>query len=201
MIPQIKKLKDRQESIDLLSDKLVKFGMPRHCGMCAWLKASRIILSRFKFLVLVMLLCAFYFAPIAFSQDADNAIPPPPVELQFSIDNPPAGIGEVKLKLSLKALEDMHADISCLLPEGIEFVDNGSTNLRPSDEVKILDGDKPVFYPEAAELFVGPMVAGTTKEFSFSVRINNKGVYKLIARAQAMAIWGIKEEVLVIEIN
>lgn len=104
MIPQIKKLKNRQGLIDLFSDKLsgipriknrgslpdaemrllafipglkpgdfcegIKLGIPRHRGrckkfsacsksdpekMCAWLKASRIILARFKTPVFIFL--------------------------------------------------------------------------------------------------------------------------------------------------
>jgi hypothetical protein len=70
MISQTKKLRDRKEIADLVSDKLIKLGMPRHCGicdkfsacsgsdpekMCAWLKASRIILARFKTPIFIIL--------------------------------------------------------------------------------------------------------------------------------------------------
>lgn len=71
MISQSKKLKTREEVIDLVAEKFMKQGMPKHCGecgklnacsktdpekICMWLKASKLILARFKALLLVFFL-------------------------------------------------------------------------------------------------------------------------------------------------
>jgi hypothetical protein len=152
--------------------------------------------------VVAIVLVVFFVCVHSYAQEAGTTEPlSPPVEIQFNLQNSPVVGGEAKLKLTVRPLQDMHADISCLLPEWIEFVDDGTVNLRPCDENKIFDGGESVVYPEAVELFVGPLAAGTIKVFSFSVRINNKGIYRLIARVQALAQWGVKEEIFIIEVN
>ncbi len=64
MIQKIKNIKDRREFVDLLADKFIKLGMPRHCGMCKkfvlctdgdadeiclWLKKNKTFFKRLLF--------------------------------------------------------------------------------------------------------------------------------------------------------
>lgn len=129
----------------------------------------------------------------------NEGIPPPPVEVQFSLVNAPSVGADTLLKVKVKALEDIHVDISCLLPEGIEPIQERGVTVRPYEDVGgILGQQYQTIYAEALELWVGLLKSGTTQEFVFRVKIPDKKKYDLIARIEALAKWGVREEVLAV---
>ncbi len=124
---------------------------------------------------------------------------PPPVDINFTLENIPSVDEEVVLKLTVTPLEDMHADISCLLPEGIQLVREQGIMVLPARDRYFPDtSQEKTLYFEAIELYVGPLQANTTKEFTFRVIIPDNQIYELIARVEALAKWGVREEVLMI---
>ena len=125
----------------------------------------------------------------------------PPVDIEFSVGNI-SGVGEeVELKIKVTPQEDMHVDISCLLPWGIEPIRERGVMVRPYRSREPYDIEREMRYMEAIQLWVGPLEAGVTKEFSFRVVIPDKERYEFIARVEALAKWGVKEKVFGIEIK
>ena len=144
------------------------------------------------------------FLSQGFTQDigtSSGGLQPPPIDIAFTLENSPQAGQEAVLKLKVIPFEDMHADISCLLPEGIEPVREAGVMVRPYEEKHWRNRQQQPSHIEVVQLWVGPLTAGTTKEFVFRVKVPDKERYELIARVEALAKWGIKEEVLVIEIK
>lgn len=150
------------------------------------------------FLVTGVIWAIFSFC--AFTQEGGGPLPPP-VEIEFTTENTPRVGEEVTLRLKVTPLEDMHADISCLLPEGIRPIREKGIIVRPCMDREWHRREQQTRYMEAVELWVGPLEGGITKEFVFRVVIPDKERYELIARVEALAKWGVKEEVLVIDIE
>ena len=125
---------------------------------------------------------------------------PPPVNIEISMRTISKVGGTVELKIKVTPEEDMHADISCLLPEGIKPVREKGVIVRPCMEREGLDLQQQTRYMEAIELWVGPLEAGATKEFSFQVLIPDKEKYEFIARVEALAKWGVKERVFAVQL-
>jgi len=166
---------------------------------------------KFRKIVLCTLsvtLCSALFVINSAAQSAVTGGPlPPPVEITFITQNAPAVGEDIQLILQVTALEDMHADIRCLLPEGVEGVMQPELMVMP-----VMGGGAPLFLPPDADmstlpqyteeiiLFTGPLVAGEIKEFTFSVKAHESGHYELAARVQAMAKWGSIDEPLILDI-
>lgn len=126
---------------------------------------------------------------------------PPPVEINFSIGTIYRVGEEVELKIKVTPKEDMHADISCLLPWGIEPVREEGLMLRPYIGRYPPDIQRQSRYRQEVALWLGPLAGGIAKEFSFRVVIPDKERYEFIARVQALAKWGLKEKSLIIDIQ
>ncbi len=126
----------------------------------------------------------------------------PPVNIEFTLENTPSVGEEAVLKLTVTPLEDMHADISCLLPEGIEVGREQGVMVRPymgmGLEEPLFHEQEQIIYTEVIELYVGLLKANITKEFTFRVIISDNQTYELIARVDALAKWGVKQKNLVI---
>ena len=56
-------------------------------------------------------------------------------------------------------------------------------------------------YHLAVGLRHGPIKAGETKEFTFNIKVANKGAYTLICQVQTPGKWNVKEEPLTLNIN
>lgn len=126
---------------------------------------------------------------------------PPPVDIKLAMVGAPR-IGEkTEIKLTVTPLEDMDADISCLLPQGIEPIREEGIMLLPYRERYIYDIQREMEYQYAVGLWIGPLKAGITKEFTFHIIVPDKQLYQLIAHLEALAKWGAKEDVLVIDIE
>ncbi|MFH1622390.1 MAG: hypothetical protein ABIA97_04635 [Candidatus Omnitrophota bacterium] len=129
----------------------------------------------------------------------------PPLDIAFTLDNTPQVGGEAVLKLIVTPLEDMHLDISCALPDGVMPVMESGIRLQPYENRDINNMEAPTIYQpmckEVVGLWVGPVAAGQTKEFVFSVTITESGNYEFVAVIEALAKWGIKQEVLIINIE
>ncbi|MEK6714495.1 MAG: hypothetical protein AABY43_00405 [Candidatus Omnitrophota bacterium] len=145
----------------------------------------------------------FFFGPV-WNITAGAAEPlPPPVNIEFTTENAPSIDTETVLKLKVTPQEDMHADISCLLPEGIEPIRKEGIIILPYDDRGqfFSDGPNQPVYTQKIELWVGPLETGIAKEFTFRVIISDKNKYELIAVVEALAKWGIKEQSLVMDIE
>lgn len=137
------------------------------------------------------------------AQGAESAVErplSPPVNIEFSIDSTPKLGEEVTLRLTITPLEDMHAEISCLLPEGVEVIREKGIMVRPYRE-RFHTAQKLPMYRQAVVLSVGPLKGGITKEFVFRAKVSKVGQYELIAQLKALAKWGVKEEFLVLNIE
>ena len=150
------------------------------------------------FLFIFLLSLPIYFVSFVFCQDVENSMLPPPVEIQFSLENVPTAGDEAILKLKVTPLEDMHVDISCLLPVGIESVQGYGMAIRPYENSQGINLEREMIYREVIGLWTGPIKSGDIKEFSFRVKVLDKEKHELIARVEALAKWGIKEEILTI---
>ncbi|TBR18799.1 hypothetical protein EPO66_01135 [bacterium] len=160
---------------------------------------SLLFLSLFLLGIISALPSSIIFAQIPGS--SDSGIPTPPVNIIFTTQNTPQIDVETTLILKVTPLEDMHADISCFLPEGIEPVRENGILARPyANRQQHNQGQQPR-YRYAIELWVGPLSAGITKEFTFRVKVPDNKRYELLARVEALAKWGVKEEPLVINIE
>ena len=124
----------------------------------------------------------------------------PPVDITFTVGTIFRVGEEVELKIKVTPQEDMHADISCLLPRGIEPVREEAVIVRPYRGRYPHDIKRRTNYMEAVALWTGPLEGGRTKEFSFRVVIPDKERYEFIARVQALAKWGVKEKSVIIDI-
>jgi hypothetical protein len=134
-----------------------------------------------------------------------GGILPPPVDITLTTQNIPA-IGEaVTVVLRVTPLEDMHADIRCLLPEGVKPVMDPGLMVHLYEDRYLQSEQAFASYPpvqrEVIGLWVGPLPAGETKELVFRVTITEAGTYEFTAVVEALAKWGIKEETLSININ
>ena len=130
---------------------------------------------------------------------------PPPVEISLTMENTAVAPGDdIVLHLEVTPLEDMHLDIRCVLPEGVVPAIDPGIMIQPyMGRSMFLDDpftDMPV-QRDSVVLSVGPVVGGQMKEFVFRVTIPAAGSYEFIAVVEALAKWGIKEEVLVIGVN
>jgi len=158
--------------------------------------------SIYIFSIAATWIIAFFFASVC-SIRADSVEPlPPPVNIEFTTESTPAVNTETIFKLKVTPQEAMHADISCLLPGGIEPVrDEGIMALPYEDSYPFPNTESQPIYTQKISLWVGPLEAGITKEFTLRAIIPDKNRYELIARVEALAKWGIKDEILVIDIK
>lgn len=162
-------------------------------------KRSLRIESIIAVLLLFSLFCQVY-------ADASSGPQPPPVEISLTTENINVAPGdEVVLHLKVTPLEDMHLDISCVLPEGVMPVMVPGIMLRPYMERDMHRFDDPFMgmpmQRDAVVLSVGPVVGGQMREFAFRVIIPETGNYEFIAVIEALAKWGIKEKNLIIEVK
>ncbi len=163
-------------------------------------KTSSLIFLAFFVLGIILRI----FSSIGFAQTpvtSANAPQPPPVDIVFTAVNTPIAGQELILTLKVTPLEDMHADISCLLPEGVEPIREDGIMVRPYMDRQPHNQEQQIRYRYAIGLWVGPLTANTAKEFTFRVKASDKGNYGLIAHVEALAKWGIKEEPLAINIE
>ncbi|MGE5279452.1 MAG: hypothetical protein ACM3L6_01740 [Deltaproteobacteria bacterium] len=150
-----------------------------------------------KFILLALLfLLSVIYVPFADSQEEADSILSPPVDIQFTFENTPMVEGEALLKVTVMPQEDMHVDISCLLPEGVEAVLNQGVSVRPHEESHGIDSDLSFSYKDEIILWVGPLKAGEPKEFLFKVKFLGSQNHELVARIKALAKWGVKDQVL-----
>lgn len=120
---------------------------------------------------------------------AEDGLLPPPVDVQFT-ESRDAGQA---LRLSVTASEAMHVDISCLLPEGVALTTQEGVALRPCDE-GAADPSQTDTCREAVVLWIGPLAAGEKKEFLLGVKVLDQKSHVVVARIQALARWGLREE-------
>lgn len=124
---------------------------------------------------------------------------PPPVDIEFTSEGV-SGMaeGELLIKVTVTPQEDMHADIRCLLPEGVEPQDAQGMMVSPSDESRFLDIPSDILYHQVIGLHVGPLKAGISKEFSFRIKITDHEQHELIVIVEALAKWGMKTQRLTV---
>lgn len=146
------------------------------------------------------------FFPSTFAQEGGGPLPPP-VEIEFTAENTPIVGEEVTLKLIVIPLEDIHADISCLLPEGVRLVEEGVTVCRhnPHDDIgRYLYGfdiEDRLRYTREVQLWSGPLEGRITKEFFLQVVVPDKKRYELIIQVEILGEWLVKEKSVVIDID
>lgn len=166
-----------------------------------------------KFILVCLVLTCLFFSVSVFAQDKPL---PPPVDISFNFEGIPQIGKEVGIKVKVTPKEEMHAEITCFLPAGLEAItDKKDINLRhvrdeePYGQRYIKDNrekvrgnkDKKQIKPTALCLWLGPIKANETKEYIFQVKIPDSQRYEIVCRAQAMAKWGFKDESFVIDLN
>ncbi len=132
-------------------------------------KTSSLLLL--AFVVLGIILTIFSFTGFAQNSGTnDNSPQSPPVDIVFTSVNSPVAGQELTLTLKVTPLEDMHADISCLLPEGIAPIREDGIMVRPYMDRQPYNQEQQVRYSYAIGLWVGPLTANTAKEFTFRIK-------------------------------
>jgi len=160
--------------------------------MCQQLKYFLLIFSSAFFILT-------FLPSSARTQSASGPLPPP-VEIILTHKNISESISEITLRMT--PLEDMHVDIKCLLLEGLEGIQGNNLMIMPYIEEMPGSGmASGVNYMESVGLLVGPISAGVTKEFVFTVKENKKQAHEIIVHVQALAKWGIKEENFIINVQ
>ncbi|MEW5759110.1 MAG: hypothetical protein AB1755_06595 [Candidatus Omnitrophota bacterium] len=165
-----------------------------------------------KFLQLIFLLMLIFVIlfPIVFAQEVKTQEIkttfkkplPPPVEIMFFMKSIPKVGEELTLKMRVIPLKDMPAEISCFLPEGIKPVREKGVTVQSYGKRNGHKKERKMKYRYAMGLWIGPLKAKVTKEFYFRVIILDKGKYELIACVDVLlAKWGVKEEILKINIK
>jgi hypothetical protein len=151
-----------------------------------------------KIRIAIILLTLLFLGKVV---EAGDGLSPPPVDVQFSAQKAEGTPEGLTLKLTVTPLADMHVDISCLVPRGVELLTEEGLSLRPYEDEAGADPARESVYREAVVLWVGPLSAGETKEFLLSVRVLDEGKREIIARIQALAQWGLREEILTIGVS
>jgi hypothetical protein len=157
-----------------------------------------------KSLKLLICLGSVFVGSSAFGQPNSGPLPPP-VNIEIATASVPKTGEEIELIIKVTPQEDMHADISCLLPEGVEPIREQGVRIMPFRENQMPINRRQLMrrmnYRFSAGLWVGPLPANQTKEFVLRVNIANPGNYELICRVDALAKWGEKEKIFTINVN
>lgn len=122
---------------------------------------------QFLGIAFVSMMIAGLIVPMVFAQsdDIERSGPlPPPVDIEVTTENTPQVNQEVTLIIRVNPLEDIHADISCLLPEGVNVVRHEGIMVQPCMDRYQPEDTAEKRYNEAVGLWVGPMQANTVKE-------------------------------------
>lgn len=158
------------------------------------------IISNLTRLFLLEVIILTVISSYVFAQETGGP-PPPPIDVKITAENIPQVGEEVKLKIEVIPQEDMHIDIRCLLPEGIRLVEKKGFMVRPCIGRERYRKETQTRYREAVGLWVGPLEGGITREFVFRVMIPDKKRYPFVVCVDALARWGSKEEILIIDIE
>jgi hypothetical protein len=119
----------------------------------------------------------------------------PPVNVEFKLMNTPQVGGDAEIKLIVTPQEDMHIDISVLVPEGLKARPEDGFPIMPQNNASM----NPVSSKSSAELinfWVGPVKAKDTKEYVFHIKISEQGKHSLVAQIRDLMQYGVKQEVL-----
>ncbi len=136
------------------------------------------------------------------SNSTDPNLPsPPPVTLVYSVAGTPQAGTPIAINVKVTPQEDMHLDINCLLPQGVEPVYEPGVRIIPYAEKYTSDTISRRGYLLMAGLWTGPLSAGVIQEFTFHVTVSQKGSYKLICLADALAKWGQQEADYTLNVN
>jgi hypothetical protein len=108
---------------------------------------------------------------------------------------------ELELKITVIPEEDLTAEITCLLPDGIEIVRQKGLIIMPYRHRGWPVTQEPQrIYNQALRLWAGPLKAATPQEFAFRVVILQKTTYEFIARVSGLGEWGVKEKAYTITV-
>ena len=120
---------------------------------------------------------------------------PPPVDI--TIQKTFLSGGEIEITATIIARQDVHLDMSCLLPEGVKVIAERPV-LLPGGMSSLGNPFQPGVqrYPRALWLWAGEMKRGHRRELSFRVKVTDGKSHQLAVRAKALAEWGIKETVV-----
>ncbi len=124
---------------------------------------------------------------------------PPPVEITM---NASVDADDITIMIEITPLEDMHLDLSCMLPLGVEPVISSEINLRSIEPSAISIKERiENNYRNSIVLYVGFLPANKTATYQFKVKVSDNKEYKLIAITQALSKWGAKQETMQIGIR
>jgi hypothetical protein len=126
---------------------------------------------------------------------------PPPVDITITApDNPQVG-QEIPITIKVTPQADMRGDISCLLPKGVQPIHEKGIHIRPYHQRGLPDMERQKQYRFSLDLSRSLLKAGETKEFSFKVKISQKGSYNLRCVVNSQPKLGEKSAILTVNIN
>lgn len=124
-----------------------------------------------------------------------------PVNIEFAIENTPRVNEEISIKIRVVLLENMHADIGCILPNGVHLVGGPEVRLRSySDQRPYAEQDAYRLNAEAIELWVGPLLAGEVKEFTVRMIISSEGHHDLVVIVEDLEKAAVKEVIIGVDV-
>jgi len=127
--------------------------------------------------------------------------PQPPVDIQFNVKEAPQIGKELEITVSVISEADINAEITCLLPDGIEIIRQKGLIVMPYRErgLSPAQGSRRA-YSRMLRLWIGPLKAAIPQESLFRVVIPQKSTYEFIARVAGLGQWGVKEKTYTITV-
>lgn len=148
---------------------------------------------------ILLLIFTLFSSSILFAQGI--SLPQsPPIDIELTANTSLQANGQVEIRVKVTPQEDMHAQISCLLPKEAKLLKEKGVMLSLYHDKYGYNQQRQSQYRYAARLWVGPLEKGKTKEFVFHINISN-GRYEFITVIDALAKWGTKEKSLVVDLK
>ena len=128
-------------------------------------------------------------------------LPVPPVTLEYSLSGTPQAGTPIAITIKVTPQADMHLDINCLLPQGVQPVIEQGIRIAPYREKFTPNPERQQNYYLGANLWVGLVKAGETKTFTFHITASKSGSYNFICLTDALKQWGQKELDFTVDVN
>jgi hypothetical protein len=123
----------------------------------------------------------------------------PPVDLDIFYQETGSSGNEVEIFFEITPREDLHLDISCVIPEGVEPELTKELYLRSyRPELPFENFKERMKYKNAVTMHAGPVKAGEMMSFSFKVRIDPSRENTFILQAKSVTQSGMQEKLLTI---
>lgn len=152
-------------------------------------------MKKWFFIYPVVLFSIFFQINVLSSQEI-NGLEPPPVNIELSTLDVAAVDSIIEVKLVISPQKNLNLQAEVYIPEGIEPI-KGNYPIISCRENRDFMNDQ--IFKKKIKIFIG--IIDEIKTYSFRLKVNEAGDYKLIANVKALAIGGEKQTTLEIKAN